>query len=322
MQPVLALVVVLDQHKVGFLGHLQQGVATLDRHGDGGRALVAGRHIDVVAAIQRIVHLQAAFVDGQIDDAFAAAAENVAGVRVARRLQTDRRVAADQQIGQQVERLLGADSDDDFLVAGPYASTRQHPRANLLDQRGVVAKDHVLRPLVDFEHAQGLHAALAPVGDGEERAVELAVEEGVGEALPVGALLDVALLGGPEAEAARPFRRRQRRFVRRRSALDPAGEDVGVDEVALALARDQIAFVDQLLVGDDHRIARHAELGRHVPARRDRRIDRMLLVQNGRDQHLTNLPLQAEAGVGPALKELVPLGGVGLCGHRAVAVVG
>ncbi|MOA28421.1 hypothetical protein D3C78_1493620 [compost metagenome] len=69
------------------------------------------------------------------------AGEDVAGVRVAGVFHAHHRVFVDQQVGQQVQRMLRADGDDDFLGVGPYATARQHLGADLFDQRGVIVGD-------------------------------------------------------------------------------------------------------------------------------------------------------------------------------------
>ena len=77
--------------------------------------------------------------------------------------------------------------------------------------------------------------------------------------------------------------------------VDPAMQHVCIDEISLALTRDEITLVDQLLVSNHHRVARHAEVSGHLAARWNRRVDGQEPIENRRNHHLPNLPLQAVA---------------------------
>ncbi|MCY1227923.1 hypothetical protein D9M72_402140 [compost metagenome] len=248
-------------------------------------------------------------------------AEDIARIRIAGVFDADRRVGADQQVGQQVQRLLCAHGDHDLVGAGPDAAARQHAGADLLHQRLVVAQDHVLGPVVDVEHAERLQAAFAPVGGGEQRGVVLAVDKGIRVVAPVGALDDIALLRGTEHEAPLPVGLAAARghglAAQRRHAADARAQDLWIDEIAAALARHQVAFIDQLLVRQHHGVARHAQLRGQLAAAWQRLALRQLLVKDRGHQHLADLALQAKTGQGVLLEQLEPHGGGGLEAHGA-----
>src|SRR6202020_1529254 len=103
--------------------------------------------------------------------------EDVAGIRIPRVLDANRGAAIDQQIGQQIERLLCADRDEDLLVRRPNAAQRQHFVADLLDQPGIVAGVSVLCPIERLVTEEDLLAARAPLGGWKQGLVELSVNE-------------------------------------------------------------------------------------------------------------------------------------------------
>ena len=222
--------------------------------------------------------------------------------------------------------MLRPHRDDDLVDVSPHAAARQHARADLLHQVGVVAQDQVGRPVADVEHRERFHAALAPVGGREQRGVELPVQERIRILLPVGRLDDVALGRGLHAQAARPVGHApvQRDDVRgaacrlgRRRRADASAQHLRIDEVPAALTRDQIALAGELLVGEHDGVARDAERLGELAARRQRRPHGQLLVEDRRDQHLADLPLQADLGIAMAREQAVPHHAV-----RAVACAG
>ena len=80
----LRLVVVLDEDDVLTRRPLDQGAAPGERHGDGGRELVARRHMDVVAFRQGLAVHQPLLVHGQADKPAGPQREDIAGIGVAR----------------------------------------------------------------------------------------------------------------------------------------------------------------------------------------------------------------------------------------------
>ncbi|KAG1438437.1 hypothetical protein G6F57_019855 [Rhizopus arrhizus] len=167
---------------------------------------MAGRDADVVAAQEVRARAQAAFVHRQRPQVARVAGEDVAGVGVAGVFHADHGGVGAPQIGEQVERMLRAHRDDDFLGVGPDAPAGQPLGAALFDQRRIIVRDEGGRPAADVQHGQGLDAALAPFGGGKEVRVELAVHEGVGLLLPVLGLGDIALPRRPEAQPFVPAR--------------------------------------------------------------------------------------------------------------------
>ena len=188
-------------------------MTALDRHGGRGRALVARRHIDVVALREQIGVLDrahAAAIDRQRLQPRIAVLEDIAGIRIAGVFKADRGPLAREQIRDQIERLLAADRHDDFVRHRKHAAPRQHARADLLDQRIVVALDQIRRPVADLHDRQRFHAAFAPVVGRKQRLVELSVDKGIFVAQPVARLDDIALRGRPSSDALVPIRPRER----------------------------------------------------------------------------------------------------------------
>src|SRR5258708_1722630 len=110
----------------------------------------------------------------------------------------------------------------------------------------------ILRPIPDRVDAQRLPRAFAPGRQREQALVDLAVDEGVGVALPVSRLHDIALERRALLEARRPVRR----ALSRRDVAGPlgrrgwrgfgaSGQDLGIDEKAAPLPGDQEPFLDQ-----------------------------------------------------------------------------
>ncbi len=263
---------------------------------------------------------QPLFVHRQGQQIARVAGEDVAGVRVAGVFHADHGVLVDQQVGQQVERMLRAHRDDDFLGVGPDAAAGQHLGADLLDQCGVVVGDQVRRPAADVQHRQRLDAAFAPFRGGEQVLVELGVDKGIGLLLPVARLGDVALPGRAEAQPFVPAHVRLAavggRGVGSRTGM--AAHDRVADEVAAAFARHQITLAHQLLVGEHDGVARDAQLVGQMPAGRHRRARRQVAAEDGGHQHLAHAALQAEVGRAFAFEQALPqhrLEHRGLAGH-------
>ncbi len=85
---------------------------------------------------------------------------------------------------------------------------------------------------------------------------------------------------------------------------DTAREDVLVDVIAAALARDQITLVDQMLVGEHHRVTRHAELLGELSARGNSATRKNVAAEDGAHHHLPELALQAGAAFRGKVEEL------------------
>ncbi len=130
--------------------------------------------------------------------------EDVAHVGIARLFHRHAGVGTDQQAGQQVKRILRAQRDEDFVVAGHDAAARQDAAADLLDQQRIVMGPGIVGPGAQPFLAQRLPGAVAPFGQRKEIVVHLAVDEGIGVALPVQRLGDVLLRGRILDEAGRP----------------------------------------------------------------------------------------------------------------------
>ena len=89
-----------------------------------------------------------------------------------------------------------------------------------------------------------------------------------------------------------------------------AGDDFGVDEMAAAALRQQVAFVDEELVGKRNRVPGNAELrGEHARGRQ-RDTYGNVAVQDRGDEHFADLRLQPHLAAKGKLDQLVPHAGI------------
>ena len=297
--------VVLKQHHVALAGQRQNFLAPRQRHGDRGGALVAGRHIGIGALSQRPGRQQPIGVDGQGPYPVAAELKVVAGIRVARVFDADNRLAVQQHVGQQITGHLGAGGDQNFIAPGHDAARRQQAVLYLLHQHIGVAVQMVLRPFFHRWQKQGLVGARAPVFQGHQAGVKLAVHKRVFEVLPVGRFTDVALLRHAADQAVLPLQI-NRLGQQKVGVAGLPHQNVGIHHQAAARARDQKALVHQHLLGQRDGIARHPQglgqraAGGHLGAWRHQPH------QNAVDHHLLDAALQGAAAAGKLRKQFDP----------------
>ena len=161
--------------------------------------------------------------------------------------------------------LLFTDGDQQLIGSGPYAPPGQQFGSNFLDESGIIDVAIVKRPLLDFIDCKGEAAGFPPFRDREERSVIASLDEGKRVFLPIG-------------RAFISMRRRPRaaQETRRRSGLSgPLGTGdqrhspvwcrrLGYIDTR-TLPRLQMSLGDQLLIGEENRIARHAQLTGQFP---------------------------------------------------------
>ena len=306
----LALVVVLHQDHVGRGRALQQRVPALERHGHGGRELVARRHIGVVAGVELGAQHHALLVDADADHAPGMQRRDVARIGVAGILDAEDGVAIEQQVGDQIERVLRADRHQDLVGRHAHAAARQQARADLLDQQRIVVGEAVLGPVAHGGDAERLARALAPCRQREHALVDLAVDEGIGEVLPVGWLDNIPLRAGMKPEPVLPIgpgahdgRLGIAGLLADIGGAHAPAQDVRIGEEPAALARDQEAFLHQILIGEDHGIPRDFQRLGERPAGRQRPAGRDLAVEDGRYQHAAQLRLQGRPLVRLKMKQ-------------------
>jgi len=248
-------------------GRRQQRLPAGERHRRRGRRLVARRGEDEPRAPQPPVHHQPALVHRHRVHAPRAQGQHVAEIRVARVLDHHPRIAVHQQRGDEVERVLRPHRHDDLLGPRHDPPPRQHAARDLLQEQRVVLVVAVERPGIEPPLAHRLAHAVAPLADGEDRVVHLAVDEGIGEGLPVVRALNEALrlhvLGEPSVPV-HPALRVAGRLLGR--AVQTVGR-LRVDVEAAPLARGEETLGHQRLVGQRHRVARNAEPLRHGAGR-------------------------------------------------------
>jgi hypothetical protein len=317
----LTFVVVFDDDKVVALGAREQLLPPRQWHGDRGRALVARRHVHHLAARQARAEHEALCIDSQRPHMLGAQREVVARIGVARVLDAHRRCAIDQQRGQQEGGLLCTAGDQDLVAFGPDAARGQQAAVDLLDQGLVVAVDVVRGPAPQRATLQRFEHALAPVGGGEQRGVELAVDERVGLLLPVTGLLDVALLRGPQLQALRPADADNAAASTLARAEVGSGELIA-DEVAAARAADDQALVGERLQRQRHGGARQSEQFGQVAARRQGLAGRQKALHHGVHQHVAQLPLARACTAIETAEQARPhqLAGAGASRHGASSI--
>ena len=113
---------------------------------------------------------------------------------------------------------------------------------------------------------------------------------------------------GPHLEPARPVGLAGGAFGAL-ALLEPLGatlEHVARNEIAAALARDEEALLDEILVGERDGVARHVQRFGQLAAGGQRAAGGNLPVQNDVDQHAAKLRLQGRLAVGLQVEQLVP----------------
>ena len=117
---------------------------------------------------------------------------------------------------------------------------------------------------LDLRQRQRQLARLAPLGGGEQRAVELRADEGERKLLPVRRHGHEVLDLPRAAELAQPHRRlHRRRLARRAQPVAPDARVAGVAHVDAAAGPClEMAVGDESLVRRGDRVARHLELAR------------------------------------------------------------
>ena len=195
-----------------------------------------------------------------------------AGALVAGRLDPDFVARRQQQLRQQVQRLLRTRGDDDLLRRADHAARGAQVGAQQLAQRGIAVGGTIAKVGAAVRMAQVARFQLAPQVEGEQVQARHAGAEGAHR----------AFVKAPRSHGVRQQRaafrqctqqsRRRRRLARQRQGC--------VDEGALPHAAAQIAFAGELVVGRQHGLARHAELPAQVARGRQARAGRQRAVQD------------------------------------------
>ena len=278
-------------------GRLEQRHALFQRHGDGRRRLVRGRHIDEIAcpdAVQR----NAVFLHRQIAHRARPHGEDVARVGVSGLFHAHRRAFVRQQLRQHGKAVLRPQRHEDLVVARHDAAPGQDAAADLLHQQRIVQLRRVGDPVGEKAPAQRLPGAFAPFGQREEVFIHLPVDEGIAVVRPVNRLVADLALARARAEALFPVDGAGR--GRAAAAARPSGarrEGLFGDEITRALPRVQIAVIQQALIGQHDGIARHAQQLGHLAGGGNGLLAVKRPVENGRDQRLADLRLKRKIAV-------------------------
>ena len=316
VQVEFGVVVVLDEDLVVLANMLQQTGPSCGTHGDAGGHLMARRHIEVVTVVQASIHHQPLSVDVLLVHVSALQFEDAQGVAKTGVLDGHLDAMRHQQCSQQVQRVLRAQGQQDFVGAGPDAPLGQHAGAQLFDEHLIVAVETIAQPALIAFTAQGVARHFAPAFQREQVPYGLPVDERVAEATPVTGPQDAVLQTGEHLQAPGPIRSALRiagiavadRTVtaeRRPGVARIAAAVVGMQVVTTARAAHQIAVVQQAFVDQRHGIARDTQLLGQLAARRQRLIGRKTSAQNRRHQGLAQLLLQAALLVEIQVKHVI-----------------
>ena len=102
---------------------------------------------------------------------------------------------------------MRAKGDENFIVTGHDAPTRQNAAADMLNQHGVVMGPGIIGPGAEPFFAQRLPRAIAPFRHGKQRVINLPIDERIGVGLPVQWFCDILLGSGIFFETAGPINR-------------------------------------------------------------------------------------------------------------------
>jgi len=232
--------------------------------------------------------------------------EDVAGIRVAWVLDANRGSAVEQQIGQQIKRLLCADRDEDLFVRRPNTAQRQYLVADLLNEPGIVACVSVFGPIERLGTGEHLLAARAPLGGGKQGLVELPVNEWKCVPLPVGNFGNVPLQGRLPLHPGRPVGRGGRGKSIRYYDLRPCCDHRRIGVVALPAPSDQITVIRQLLIHNHHGIAGDSELHGKCATRGQWSARRQAAAGDRCDQLRAQLGLERDGRGGLQTQQLSP----------------
>ena len=259
---------------------------------------MAGGDVNKLALVEARIDHETLLVQGLVYKGGSPALQQHAHPRITRLLDRYRHGRVHQQFTDQVECLLGAHGDQNLVRGCLYAAPWQNFLANLVDQHRVVDIACFAGPLVYITHAQREPVGFTPFLDRVKRLVELSLDKRVGILLPIRWAREGPFSWRATLQPAAP---ESTLWLRVRGAglqIDPAFKNLFVDIQAAALPGDQVALIDQLLVGQDHGVASHAELLRQLAGRWQPATDRKSVLENCLDQLLANLGLQVQAAVG------------------------
>ena len=157
-----------------------------------------------------------------------------------------------QKLGDQVQGVLSAQGDEDFVFFRAHAAARQHARPDLLDKLRIVLVETVLGPGVNGIEGQGLARGDAPIVHRKELRIRLPVNEGIGVIAPVRHQFEQALARRmdlkPTLPAPLPGRTLRRRGGFRQIELGGYLRLFLVDKKTDPFPGNEKAFVGQGLV--------------------------------------------------------------------------
>ena len=201
----------------------------------------------------------------------------------------------EQQPGQQVEGVLRAQGNENFVRGGDNAALGQHPGADLLDEHR-----HILVNMVD-DPRRVAHPAVQPVrrrapgGQRELPGIGLAVDKRVAVVHPARRFEDRLLLAGGHLQPVAPAW--CSRFALR-CTLDGGRRSfmiVGMQVVTAAWAANQVALVDQTFKHQRGGVARDAKLAGQLATGGQWGVGGEDPAENGIHQRLSHLFLQTAA---------------------------
>ena len=255
---------------------------------------MARRDVHHLAFVEARVDYETMLVDRLVHDPCSRAHQQLAHRRTAGVLERHGRGAIDEQLHQQVERVLPADRYQDLVRAGADASPRQHLRPDFLDQHRVVGETFVAPDVAGWPAGKRHATGLAPLGHGIQRRVELSVDERVWIATPVRRTAETLAPARRWLESSAPAR--DLRLARRCGAFE-SDATLGrllVDVDPAAWPAHEQAFIHQLADGEYHGVARDVQLLGELARRRQPAPAGIGAVGYRVHQALAKLALQAD----------------------------
>ena len=274
---------------------IKERLATVGRHGVGGGALMARCDKDCIAVGQHwLVKNQPLMINRQAGNMIGPLAQNIAQIGIGGVFNHDMFFRRYKQLCNQIQRILRAQCNQYLFRPRGDTASRQTACANVIDQHRIIIKAEIANHAAKITHAKRLTRAISPVCHGKQLVIHLPIDKGKGIFAPVQRFAyrpDIYAaahqLAGPvnrgtATAGVRCFHRRQGGYRR-----------VIADHIATAFPRLHKTGINQRLIGQHNRIARHTQLGSQHTAGRQPVTRQDRTRQNGFDHRFANLGLQA-----------------------------
>lgn len=275
---------------------LQQLAAARFAHRHPGWHLMPGSHIVVIAG--GVIKDDPLFIHRMRHDIGIGKQKSVNSLAKTGILHANARAGGHQQAGQQVQRVLRTEGNQNLVRRGDNSAFGQHPGADLLNQHRHVPIDMIHHPLrVPYAAVQPVRRR-APGRQRELAGIGLTVDKRIAVVHPAGRFENRLLLTGGNLQPRAPAWCRTR--VLRCSFCYRGGSCVLIirmQVITAARAAHQISLVNQPLKHQRRGVARYPQLAGQLAAGGERRVGGKNAAQNGVNQRFAHLLLQTAARV-------------------------